>query len=203
MHLISKIEAKEAGLKLYFTGLPCVNGGISWRRTSSNACVCDKCKELARASARESMRRMRALDRDAYLAEKKRYRESNRDQLLDKQRARRLANIETDRQRKRDYRKLKPEVNHASLTRYRASKAKATPSWDREFDDFVTQEASNLCRLRREVTGIAWEIDHMIPLRAVEACGLHVGLNLQVIPAWMNNSKKNRMMYTQPGDWLK
>lgn len=45
------------------------------------------------------------------------------------------------------------------------------------------KEAAALCRDREAATGFAWHVDHMIPLQAKEACGLHCATNLQVIPA--------------------
>jgi hypothetical protein len=42
----------------------------------------------------------------------------------------------------------------------------------------------------------------MIPLRAREACGLHVAANLQVIPASINQAKRNRLVLTRPGEWI-
>jgi hypothetical protein len=218
MDVITQEEARKLGMAFFFTGRPCIRGEKAARRVNGGGCVCIKCTEHRRTlkaqqykqdpdkfrkAARESARRVRAIDRDAYLSEKKRYREANREMILANQRARRVTNIDADRERKRLYRKERPEVNLASGARYRARKSVASPGWDREFDDFVMLESVRLCRQRYEATGIKWEVDHMIPIRSKVVCGLHVGLNLQVIPAWMNNSKNNRMIYTEPGDWLK
>jgi hypothetical protein len=43
-------------------------------------------------------------------------------------------------------------------------------------------------------TGIAFEVDHIVPLQAKVASGLHVPQNLQVLPALANRRKKNRWL---------
>ena len=58
--------------------------------------------------------------------------------------------------------------------------------------EFVTKEATNLAKLREEITGFKWHIDHIIPLQGRNVCGFHVWSNLQVIPAVQNLSKGNK-----------
>lgn len=85
----------------------------------------------------------------------------------------------------------------------RAAKLQAIPIWYAELDSFVLNEAYLLCKDREKLTGIKWEIDHMIPLQANNVCGLHVWNNFQVIPSFLNQSKRNKMIYCDPFDWLK
>lgn len=64
-------------------------------------------------------------------------------------------------------------------------------AFDKELDDFAFEEAKDLCSRRG-----GWEIDHIVPLRHRDACGLHNAYNLQVVPAVWNKKKGNRSMDT-------
>lgn len=72
----------------------------------------------------------------------------------------------------------------------------ARPQWA---DPFLIEEAYHLAQLRTKATGIRWEVDHIIPLRGKDVCGLHVENNLQVIPRSLNASKQHR--YIKQYNW--
>lgn len=95
-----------------------------------------------------------------------------------------------------------PGADSAYQSRRRAKQAAARPTWFGELDSFVEREAYSLCADRERATGIAWQVDHMIPLLSRKACGLHCAANLQVIPACLNAKKGNRMQLTEPDEWL-
>lgn len=84
----------------------------------------------------------------------------------------------------------------------RASRLQRMPSWYGEFDRFVMVEAAHLARLRTETTGVAWHVDHLVPLRCKVACGLHCGWNVQVIPAYLNLQKGNKLWLCEPDQWI-
>lgn len=42
-----------------------------------------------------------------------------------------------------------------------------------------------------KVTGVEWNVDHKVPLRAAQASGLHCPANLQVVPRVVNEGKSN------------
>ena len=67
--------------------------------------------------------------------------------------------------------------------RTRESKQELTP-----FDRFCISEAIGLRKLRKELTGIDWHIDHIKP---VSKGGMTTFDNIQVVPAKWNQSKSN------------
>lgn len=81
-----------------------------------------------------------------------------------------------------------PEKRAAIVAERRAAALKATPKWR---NPFFIREAYHLARLRSSVTGITWQVDHVVPLKSAMVCGLHAETNLQVIPQKVNASKQN------------
>ena len=77
----------------------------------------------------------------------------------------------------------------AKEARRRSAKLLATPKWANEF--FI-EEAYALAKLRTEILGFRWEVDHIVPLISPLVCGLHCEANIQVIPESLNRSKANR-----------
>lgn len=78
----------------------------------------------------------------------------------------------------------------------RAKERFATPAWA---NHFFIEEIYGLAALRSKITGVKWQVDHIVPLVSPLVCGLHVENNLQVIPAMINQSKNNRHWPNMPG----
>lgn len=96
-----------------------------------------------------------------------------------------------DRQKTSPY--FKAKNCHYSSKR-RASLLKATPKWLTiehwlKIEQFYL-EAARLTSL----TGISHHVDHIHPLQHPDLSGLHVPWNLQVIPAFMNLKKSNKLI---------
>lgn len=149
---------------------------IEKRRVSDNRCQCCKCVDE---------NRLRDKKRDC--RKKLAYAE----------------NPNKFRERSKQWHKANPEKCREIKHRRRASELNATPAWYGELDEFVLMQAYELCQMRKECSGVKWQIDHMIPLQAKNVCGLHVWNNFQVIPACVNAAKRNKMIYTQPNEWLR
>ena len=84
------------------------------------------------------------------------------------------------------------KVNAHTQTR-RAARLMAVNQQDMELLQLTLCEANDLARRRAALTGHPWEVDHIIPLRAKSASGLHNPFNLQVIPRSENRKKSNRL----------
>ena len=98
---------------------------------------------------------------------------------------------------KRKKNSLWKKRNKGIINRYtakrRAFKLKASYDWG-EFDSFIKEEAYLLAALRSNLTNTIWEVDHIVPLINENVCGLHVGVNLQVITRKDNLSKSNKFI---------
>lgn len=70
----------------------------------------------------------------------------------------------------------------------RATRAKQARICD-ELTQLVTAEAHELRKLRNMVTGFEWHVDHILPLKGKDVCGLHIWSNLAVIPKIENLRK--------------
>lgn len=207
-------EAKELGQKFYFTGKPCKNGGIGPRFTSNCQCRCSLCieadimvlrhyKENNREKARRYQSQYRKDNSQQVNAGARRYRKKNLTSVRMADRARRNRNKAAIFSANLKYRQKNPEKFRSACAKRRAAIRKAVPSWFSEFDEFVSVEACSLAYQRCVETGIKWDVDHIIPILAVRACGLHCGSNIQVIPASLNRMKQNRIIFTSPKEWLR
>jgi hypothetical protein len=89
---------------------------------------------------------------------------------------------------KKYYEANKTKIKVKSSTR-RARKLNAVPLWA---DQFVIKEIYELAQLRTRMTGVAWHVDHIVPLQSKLVCGLHVEHNLRVILGAENLKKSNK-----------
>lgn len=194
MQAKSPKEAKQLGLKTYFTGLPCKRGGIAERRLNGD-CLCDACVEFTKQlKAKWSVE-----NRDKHEA----WRKANQDKMAEYRRKYVEKNRIQVKQRLSEWKRNNPEKVLSDTRKRQSSKINAVPPWYGELDCFVNTEAIKLAKLREKATGFKWHVDHMIPLQAKVACGLHCAANLQVIPERLNCVKRNEMIYTEPYEWIR
>jgi hypothetical protein len=123
----------------------------------------------------------------------------HRKRNIDAVRAQALAYIARNKEKvlksNAEYKKSNPHIAAAYQTRRRAKKFNATPRWasNKRMLEFYAESS----RLTLE-TGIAHEVDHIVPLLSGLVCGLHCEANLQVITAFENQSKNNRFWPDMP-----
>lgn len=153
-------------------------------------------------------------NRDAHLANKRRYYIENRESLMQKSATRyRLNNAAILRSMAEYYRRhrterlqyqkavakdtrarFRPRMN-AYAAAYRAAKSSATPAWA---DQEKIAEYYFAADFLSMVTGEWYHVDHMVPLQSKDVCGLHNQFNLRVIPGSENQSKGNRLWPDMP-----
>ncbi|HHQ2714262.1 TPA: hypothetical protein ACSPMB_000091 [Pseudomonas aeruginosa] len=83
---------------------------------------------------------------------------------------------------------------HAGLRRSetakrRAAEIQATPKWA---DPKLIQQVYDLAAKTEQESGVPHHVDHVVPLRGKNVCGLHVHYNLAVMTAKANKEKSNR-----------
>lgn len=223
--------ARLCGQQTYLTGKPCVRGSIAPRWVSNGNCTCQPCKDarsaLTRARYLRKAEQIKAERKEYYRRnasdacdknrEKRRndpvlrakqveacrqWRELNPGRINEINRARIAADPERHRAANRVRYALNPHCAKEKARRRELAKSHRTVDFDQEFNTFVMREAFHLSKLRQAATGIEWNVDHLIPLRGRCASGLHWAYNLQVIPAYLNRLKANRMIMTEPFEWL-
>ena len=164
MNILSRKEAKEQGLKYYFTGEPCKHGHLAEKFVSNGTClVCTR--KQAYGWAKEN--------KDKVIENKKRYRKKYKD-------------------KEKIAKKLWAQNNKARRTaaqsRREAAKKQRTPTWANEQDILSWYEVAEV--LSR--SGVKFHVDHVVPLQGKIVSGFHVENNMQILPAYINISKNNQ-----------
>lgn len=178
---MKRAEAIAAGLKRYMPDKPCSNGHISERLVKGPCVECHRLyaaryRSEHRELCREASKRHRESDPGRWSQTVKRYRAKNRERYLENCKA-------IDAKRK---------AAHAASERAReAKKLRATPSW---VDKAALRRVYEECRDKVLRTGIRHQVDHIVPLRGKNVCGLHVPWNLRVIETAENQKKSNKLI---------
>ena len=162
---------------------------------NSRRSLCRKCSILAtrvweRANperAKANLKRSRANT----AASAGKWQKENRERVTEYMRGYRERNRERIRQINADSRRRNPEVVAAAKVERRSRMRTHVPPWaDRKAIKAIYLE----CRRLRKETGLDYQVDHIIPLKGKNVCGLHVETNLQILLGIENMRKANRMM---------
>ena len=70
----------------------------------------------------------------------------------------------------------------------------ATPKWITAKHKMQIRHIYDQAKDCEVVSGEKYHVDHIVPLKHPLVCGLHVPWNLQVLPAYMNDAKGNKLM---------
>ncbi|WNL50864.1 HNH endonuclease [Xanthomonas phage Murka] len=187
--IITRAEAKAQGRKTYFTGKPCKHGHVVVRRVNGG------CVDCMRASSDK----WKAADPEGQRSYASAYLAANPNRKRDSTAAWRAANPQRNRDRGIAWRAANQQKVAAYASNRRAAKLSAMPADFGEFDRFVMEEAAAACKRRESLHGEPFHVDHMIPLAKG---GLHAWHNIQVIPARLNLSKKDKLILTTPFEWV-
>lgn len=186
MEIITRKEAKELGLKRYFTGKPCKRGNVSERYVPNKMCLCVDCRAYQTEKQKEW--RIKSNFRDTEY--QREYYIRNRERRLMTTRQWVLENMDKAKS-------LYAEKNGRRRQRYNVIID------DSELLKFCISECIQQCQDLNSLLGVKFNIDHSIPLNSPTVSGLHCVANLQVIPEKINLKKGNKLIYTEPFEWLK
>lgn len=106
-------------------------------------------------------------------------------------------NVEKIKNLQKNYREKNKDKMSAWSALRRCSCLQRTPKWLTKDDHWLIKEIYHLAKLRKEMFGFDWHVDHIIPLRAKNVSGLHVPNNLRVIPAKENLRKYNKFIESE------
>lgn len=128
-------------------------------------------------------------------ASKKAWAEKNKEHKAQQDRECALRNPEARKVARDKWDKANPGRTNAAKTKNRLERLLRVPAWLTEDDKWMIEQAYELAKLRTEMFGFQWHVDHIIPLKGKKVSGLHVPTNLQVIP-WQENLRKgSRLLY--------
>lgn len=159
--LITRAQAKAAGLAYYFTGEPCKNGKVARRQTSNFTCKCELCQSRQNRAHAQWKKRNPTKVKAAMASWNAR---------------------PEARQAVAAWNKANKDRRNAITARRAAKKVRATPLW---------AEWDQIAEVYRQAASRGWHVDHVVPLNSPLVCGLHCWANLQVLSPSENCSKGN------------
>ncbi len=184
---LERSVAYKKGDMYYFTGRGCKRGHIAKRRTTNGSCIeCERENDRKRirpityykSKYRENRERYRRYRKTAY----NKYREKRIQETIQWQKDNpEKVNIKNSRWRKKNSGKV-----NAQTIRYRTRKSRAEPSW------LTEKQRIEIREIYIKAVEMNLEVDHIIPLKGRNICGLHVPWNLQMLTKSENCSKGNK-----------
>lgn len=143
---------------------------------------------------REAVNAWERANRDKRRVISKRTREKNAESIrLSKAEAYRRSDRLINNEKSKAWRKKNPAKVRVIMNTNLAHRRQAVPKWLTPEQRAQIKRFYWLAQDCSIVTGEAYWVDHIIPLRGKTVCGLHVPWNLQVLPREVNQRKSNRV----------
>ena len=189
-HPKTRKEAVLARAKFYFTGEPCVRGHVALRKVKGSCLECVKEDWTV-----DNERRKGKPKTEAAIAAGRRYYEKNREAVISRAAAR---PTEEKRRNRAEYKGKNVDVVRADTSVRKRRHREATPKWLTKIERLQMRDLYVQARKMTELTRERYVVDHIVPLRGADVCGLHVPWNLRVITQEENLVKSNKLVDPTP-----
>ena len=185
-------EAQSTGATHYFTGLPCKYGHIAPRKTKG---VCVECLKVEWIKSNESRTEyFKQYNRREEVKDKKNeWYEANKEQVMN---AAKIRPIEIKRENQKAWKERNTTWVRADTKARRRKHREATPKWLTKKEKAEIRQLYQIAIIMSKTTGEQYVVDHIVPLRGNDVCGLHVPWNLRVITQEENLKKSNKLLDT-------
>lgn len=182
----TRSAAKILGDKHYFTGLPCSRNHIDKRRAVNGSCLeCERENDRKRIRPEGYGKRQYWNNLDRAKAYRKKSYALNRDKRIRESLNWQVDNRELVNAKNSRWRKANPGKTNAQTAKRRAYLVSATPPW------LTSDHYSEMREMYIEAGRQGLEVDHQVPIKGKNVCGLHVPWNLQLLSKSDNCSKGN------------
>lgn len=184
-------EAKATGAKYYFTGEPCKHGHIALRKTKGSCVECLK-HEWKEANDKRANYFSKYNQKEEVKNKKHDWYQANKEMVIKRAATRPAEQL-------RQYRNVWKQNNKLQVLAdnkvRRRKHRQATPPWITRKQKTEIRQIYEIAITMTKTTGEQYVVDHIIPLRSHEVCGLHVPWNLRVITQEENLKKSNKLTY--------
>ena len=177
-------EAKAKGDRHYFTGRPCLRGHVALRETKGHCVECRR-EDMPLEAERRKGKPKTAAAKEAG----RRYYEKNRQTMLAKAKEQ---CPEARRAYRKAWKRRNMEYTRANAHAWKRRTREASPPWLTPTHKAEIAAIYAEARGLTKTTGDKYVVDHVVPLRHPDVCGLHVPWNLQIMSHEENCQKGNR-----------